>query len=109
MKKEVVKIMLDFCVGPIWKSRFNEDYDLVTGIEAIDNDEVLMKLSDEINSLNNMNYRLKNNLPVYDLKAARKNKNKMLVLLNRLNLRLNEINDGTFIINDFETNRIMNL
>lgn len=109
MKKEVVKIMLDFCVGPIWKSQLNEDNDLVTGIEAIDKDEVLMKLNDEINSLNNSNYRLKNNSPVYDLKIARKNKNKMIVLLNRLNLRLNEINDGSFIINDFETNRIMNL
>lgn len=33
----------------------------------------------------------------------------MLSLLNKLNERLNEINDGSFVVEDLETKRVKNL
>ena len=45
----------------------------------------------------------------FDKNQERADKEKMLSLLNRLNNRLNEINDGSFIVDDRETERVRTL
>lgn len=40
MKKEVIKIQLDFMKGPIWISDF-ETGEPTTGVDIVDNDKVI--------------------------------------------------------------------
>ncbi|EHR31818.1 hypothetical protein [Helcococcus kunzii] len=107
-----LKIMLDFISGPLWKDVFDtQKKELVTGIEVVDNDEYLQKINEEIQALYSFYYKINyNNEPVYfDKKQERLDKEKMLDLLGRLIDRINEINDGSFVIDDRETERIRNL
>lgn len=85
--------------------------ELVTGIKVVDSDEYLQKSNEEIQDFYSSYYKINyNNEPVYfDKKQERLDKEKMLALLGRLIDRLNEINDGSFVIDDRETERIRNL
>ena len=47
--------------------------------------------------------------PVYFDKEEKLNKEKMLGLIKKLIVRLEQINDGSFVIDDRETERIRNL
>ena len=80
MKKLI--IMLDFISGPLWKDIYDtKKKELVTGIDVVDDDEYKEK----------------------------KDKYKMLDLLEKLIKRLDELNDGSFEIDDRETERVKNL
>ena len=46
---------------------------------------------------------------IFDEKLEKKNKNKMLHLINKIKKRLNKINNNNFIIEDYETERLINL
>ena len=62
-----LKIMLDFISDPLWKDIFDtQKKELVTVIEAVDNDEYLQKLNEEIQALYSSYYKINyNNKPVY--------------------------------------------
>ena len=110
MKK--LRIMLDFISGPIWKDIYDtKKKELVTGINVIDNDECVQKINDEIQDLYSSYYKIDyNDEPVYfDKEQEKKDKYKMLALLEKLKKRLYEINDGSFEIDDRETERVNNL
>lgn len=110
MKK--LRIMLDFISGPIWKDIYDiKKKELVTGINVVDNDECVQKINDEIQDLYSSYYKIDyNDEPVYfDKEQEKKDKYKMLVLLEKLKKRLYEINDGSFEIDDKETERVKNL
>lgn len=110
MKK--LRIMLDFISGPIWKDIYDiKKKELVTGINVVDNDECVQKINDEIQDLYSSYYKIDyNDEPVYFDKEQEKNdKYKMLALLEKLKKRLYEINDGSFEIDDKETERVKNL
>ena len=107
-----LKIMLDFISGPIWKDIYDtKKKELVTGIDVVDNDECLQKINDEIHDLYSSYYKINyNDEPVYfDKEQEKKDKYKMLDLLRTLIKRLNEVNDGSFEIDDRETERVKNL
>lgn len=110
MKKEVVEIKLDFLQGPIWISDVLTG-EPITGIDIIDNDEELKKINHEISLLYNSYYELEShNLPCwFNKEQEKKDKEKMLSLLKKLRDRLDELNDGTFIVVDYETERVKNL
>lgn len=104
--------MLDFISGPIWKDIYDiKKKELVTGINVVDNDECVQKINDEIQDLYSSYYKIDyNDEPVYfDKEQEKKDKYKMLVLLEKLKKRLYEINDGSFEIDDKETERVKNL
>lgn len=109
---KTVKIMLDFLAGPIWKpyfnSKTNEDS---TGIDIVDHDKELKKINDEIQSMFFSYYYFdyKGQACYFDEDKERADKEKMLGLLRQLNNRLNEINDGSFIVDDRETERVKSL
>lgn len=107
-----LRIMLDFISGPIWKDIYDtKKKELVTGIDVVDNDECVQKINDEIQDLYSSYYKIDyNDEPVYfDKEQEKKDKYKMLALLEKLKKRLYEINDGSFEIDDRETERVKNL
>lgn len=110
MKK--LKIMLDFISGPLWKDIYDtKKKELVTGIDIVDNDEYIQNLNDEISDLYSSYYKIDyNDEPVYfDFEQEKKDKYKMLDLLGKLRKRIDELNDGSFEIDDRETERVRNL
>lgn len=84
---------------------------LLTGIDIIDNDAYIQKLNNEIQSLYSLYYRINyNDEPIYfDKEQEKKDKYKMLDLLGKLMKRINEVNDGSFEIDDRETEMVENL
>ncbi|MCT7669391.1 RNA helicase [uncultured Megasphaera sp.] len=110
MKKLI--IMLDFISGPLWKDIYDtKKKELVTGIDVVDDDGYIQNLNDEISDLYSSYYKINyNDEPVYfDKEQEKKDKYKMLDLLGKLIKRLDEVNDGSFEIDDRETKRVKNL
>ncbi len=107
MKKEIIKIQLDFIQGPIWISDV-ETGQPITGIDIIDNDEKLRKINFEISNLYSSYYEFDshNQACWFNKEQEKKDKEKMLSLLKQLIDRLNEINDGSFVVEDYETERV---
>ena len=108
--KQTIKIQLDYLQGPIWISDVETGQPL-TGISIIDNDKKLQEINFEISNLYSGYYEFdSHDQPCWFNKEKEKeDKFKMLSLLNKLNERLNEINDGTFVVEDLETERVKNL
>lgn len=55
MKKEIVTIRLDYLQGPICLTDLNTGYP-ITGIDIVDNDDILAKINYEISNLYNSYY-----------------------------------------------------
>ena len=107
-----IRIKLDFLAGPIWQEYFNtETKESSTGISIVDGDHKVNDLNKEIQNLFSSYYHFyyNDNPYFFDRKQEKKDKEKMLKLLEELRKRLNEINDGSFIVIDEETERIQNL
>lgn len=107
MKK--IEIILDLGDGPVVSKYYDEKSDsLLTGIDVVDNDVYIQKLNNEIQDLYSSYYKINyNNQPVYfDKEQEKKDKYKMLDLLGKLTKRLNELNDGSFVIDDRKTERV---
>ncbi|WP_058259656.1 hypothetical protein [Fenollaria timonensis] len=105
-------IMLDFVSGPLWKDIYDaKKKELVTGIDVVDNDEYIQNLNDEISNLYSSYYKInyKDEALYFDKEQEKKDKYKMLGLLEKLRKRLDELNDGSFEIDDRETERVRNL
>ena len=110
MSKEIVKIKLDFNQGPIWISDV-ETGQPMTGIDIIDNDEKLRKINYEISTLYSSYYEFDSHDQAcwFNEEQEKKDKEKMISLLKQLIDRLNEINDGSFVVEDYETERLEKL
>ena len=104
---KTVRIMLDFLSGPIWPLEFS-DGELKTGIPAIDEDDELLAIHCEMQDMFNSYYHFDvDDKPcVFDHERERADKDHMLELLERLLKRLDEVNDGSFVIDDRESERI---
>ena len=102
-----LKISLDYLAGPLWKDEFI-DGELKTGIPAVDNDNELQTLNDEISELYSSYYEFDSHGQAcwFNEEQEKSDKVRMLKLLSKLNARIAEINDGTFIVDDQETPRV---
>lgn len=112
MEKKILRIMLDIWAGPIWGYEYDETFKKYTcGIDVLDNDSELIKLHNEIQNLYSSYYHINyKDMPVYfDFEQEKNDKEKMLALLFKLNKRLKELNDGSFTVEDLETERVKNL
>ena len=105
-----IRIMLDIFNGPIWMSDPDTGFP-DTGIEVVDNDELIRKLNYEIGYMYDGYYENdSHDMPVwFNFEQEKKDKEKMLSLLKQLIDRLNELNDGSYFIEDLEIDRIKNL
>ena len=110
MGKEIVKIQLDFLQGPIWISDV-ETGQPMTGIDIIDNDEKLRKINYEISTIYSSYYEFDSHDQTcwFNEEQEKKDKEKMISLLKQLIDRLNELNDGSFLVEDYETERLEKL
>lgn len=104
---KTLKISLDFLSGPLWKDEFI-DGEARTGIPVIDNDKALQALNDEICELYSSYYEFdSHDQPCWFNKEEEKaDKYRMLELLGKLNARIAELNDGSFVVDDQETPRV---
>ncbi len=104
---QTIKLMLDFLQGPIWISDV-ETGKPMTGIELVDEDEQIRQLNYEIQDLYDSYYEFDSHDQAcwFDEERERADKPRMLELLAKLNARLAEINDGSFIVDDQETPRV---
>lgn len=104
---QTIKLMLDFLQGPIWISDV-ETGKPMTGVELVDEDEQIRQLNYEIQDLYDSYYEFDSHDQAcwFDEERERADKQRMLELLAKLNARLAEINDGSFIVDDQETPRV---
>ena len=101
---------MDFLQGQIWISDV-ETGQPMTGIDIIDNDEKLRKINYEISTLYSSYYEFDSHDQAcwFNEEQEKKDKEKMISLLKQLIDRLNEINDGSFVVEDYETERLEKL
>ena len=107
---ETIKIMLDYLQGPIWLTD-SETGEPITGIEIIDTDPILTELNLKCSELYNGYFEFdSHDQPCwFNHEKEKADKDLMLDLISKLVSRLNEINDGSFVIEDTETPRLMEL
>ncbi len=109
-QKEKVKLMFDYLQGPIWTSDI-ETGEPLTGLDIIDDDKVLPNLNLRCSELYSECYEFdSNNQPcIFNKETAKKNKKEILELLAKIKSRLEEINDGSFYVEDLATKEIEEL
>ena len=109
MEKEIVYFGLEFLFGPIQKFKENEKGEIITGIETIDKDEILQKLDKDINNLLCSLLSKDSNSPsgmYFDEVKEKDLAPQLLEIINKLIDRLNEINDGSYEIEDMITDHL---
>lgn len=105
--KEKVKLMFDFLQGPIWISDVQTGKPS-TGIDIIDNDKVLPELNLRCSELYSDCYEFDvDDQPcIFNIETAKKNKKEILDLLVKIKNRLEDINDGSFYVEDLASKEI---
>ena len=106
-QKEKVKLMFDYLQGPIWISDVKTGESL-TGVDIIDDDKVPPELNLRCFELYSECYQFDtDNQPcIFNKEIAKKNKKEILELLIKIKARLEEINDGSFYVEDLATQEI---
>ena len=104
----VIKIMNEFLHSPIWTYEddiVTEDYPIIT------EDDYLQELSRQIEELYSGYYEFDSHDQAcwFNYEKEKADKEIMLDLITRLVSRLNEINDGSYIVEDLETPRLKQL
>lgn len=110
MKKIKIVLELDYLLNPIEDSVF-DDGTLFTDIDVINNDKIVKDLNSKIGKKYSSYYEFdSHDQPCYFNKEQEiKDKDLMLVLINKLIKRLDEINDGSYEVVDNITNVFKNL
>ena len=104
-----IRIKYDFSHGPIWK----DVYDLSTGrwstgISVIDNDMALSVLNEEAEKEYTSLYSFDNDGVLrFNDNMYKQKKPNLLSLIQTIILRINAINDGTYVVVDEETPKLL--
>lgn len=105
--KRVIKIKLDYLHGPIWKEKIDLSTGIsYTGIHVIDNDETLQKLDIAAMELYSSFYHF-DSPEAFEFHMDKERGRQLLRIVEAILKRLDEINDGTFVVEDEETVRLM--
>lgn len=103
MAMKEIKIKFDYLHGPIWKDKI----DILTGvwstgIDCIDNDDMLQKLNDKGEELYSSLYSFDENEEAcsFDQNAYATVRGELIDIVKKIIARLEEINDGTFMVID---------
>ena len=104
----VIKIMNEFLHSPIWT--YEDDF-ITDDFPVIENDVKLQEISKQIEELYSSYYEFDSHDEAcwFNHGKEKSDKEFMLELIAKLVSRLEEINDGSYIIEDLETERIKNL
>lgn len=105
--RRTLKISLDLLAGPLRKDEFI-DGETRTGIPVINNDAALQAVNDQICELYSSYYEFDSHDQVcwFNEEQEKTDKPLMLELLGKLNARIAELNDGSFVVDDQETPRV---
>lgn len=109
-EKPSVRIQLDYLQGPIWISDAATG-EPMTGIEMVDHDPVLRELNHRAAQLFASYYAFDTQgVPCwFDHEKEKAEKEIMLELIGCIVQRLQAINDGSFAVEDLETERLRSL
>lgn len=102
-----IKIMNEFLHGPVWTCE--EETDIETdALPLVHEDPTVASLNLEIGELFDSYYEFdSHDLPCWFNEEKEKvDKPRMLELLGKLNARIAELNDGSFVVDDQETPRV---
>ena len=104
----VIKIMNEFLHSPIWT--YEDDF-ITDDYPIIANDAKVQDLSKRIEELFSSYYEFDSHDQAcwFDHEKEKADKTQMLDMIAQLVSRLNEINDGTFIVEDCESQRVSEL
>lgn len=102
--------MFDFMQGPIWLSDIDSGCPM-TGITSVDKDPLLRKLNRECAELFQSFYKFDEdgNFSHFDEVQEFHNKERLLSYITRIKNRLASLNNGDFIVEDRETERLLSL
>lgn len=109
---KTVRLELDYCEGPVWRDYFNaSDGTSVTEVDIIDNDAIITELNEKLQNTYSSFYAFdtENAACEFDEDALRAAAPAMLADMQKLVKRLNAINDGSFVIDDYVTPWLMEL
>ncbi len=103
-----IKIMNEFIHSPIW---VYDDGDIIDEPTLIANDTELQDLCNKAENMFSSYYEFdSHNEPCwFNYEKEKAEKNSMLELITNIKNRLNELNDGSYIVEDLETKRLKNL
>lgn len=112
MKKQLIQIGLELVFGPLLKDEVDENGNDSTGVKLVDDDIQLQNLDKEINELwctlyskdeaSDSGFR-------FDEEREKELAPQLLEMINKLIDRLNEINDGSYEIEDMITDHLKSL
>jgi hypothetical protein len=103
-----IKIMTEFLHSPIWTY---EDGVVTDDISVISEDATVQVLCEKIEEMFSSYYEFDSHDQAcwFNFEQEKADKEIMLDLITQLISRLNEINDGSFVIEDLETERLKQL
>lgn len=101
--------MNEFLHGPIWV--LNSDGISVWKYPLVEQDTVLKELNQKARKMFDSYYEFdSHDEPCwFNYEKEKAEKNKMLKLISDIKERLTEVNDGSFVVEDLETERLNNL
>lgn len=104
-----IRLMNEFLHGPIWV--LNSDGISVWKYPIVEQDSVLKELNQTARKMFDSYYEFdSHDEPCwFNYEKEKVEKNKMLKLISDIKKRLTEINDGSFVVEDLETERLNNL
>ena len=107
IEKQILKIQLDYLQGPIWISDV-ETGEPLTGIEVVDKDSILKGLNFKAGQMFSSYYEFdSHDVPCwFNHEREKAEKEIMLDLITKIIARLDEINDGSFVVEDLESERL---
>lgn len=100
---KTIKLQLDYLQGPIWGEYYSVTlHKSVTGINFVDNDLTLQKIHNQMQDMYSSYYEFNSHGQAcfFDEEKQKAEKDKMLELLEALKSRLNELNDGSYEVED---------
>lgn len=106
---ETITIKLDFGNGPIWKECVDlETGELSTGVDVIDEDNELRELDEMAQDIYIALYKYDDDGSLtFDEARESEVKYELVDIIARIKSRLEQINDGSFIVEDEETERLL--
>lgn len=103
---KTITLKLDYLSSPICGEYYSiEKHCTVTGYPIIDDDKTLQDICNKIQTMYSSYYEFDSHGEAcwFNKEQQKKDRQKMIELLSKLKSRLNELNDGSFIIEDFIT------